>query len=313
MIIVNEVKQLDIKVPRGVALGNFDGLHIGHQELIHMLLNKSKELELESCVYTFKNHTNSLIKHRELPPQITHQNVKIELFKALEIDSLVLAEFNEAIMGLSPEEFVKNILVDSLNCKFAVVGFDYRFGKKAQGDAVALVEFGKKYGFSVAVIDPVTLDDEKVSSTNVRKYISEGNMEKAKAFLGRPFSITSKVIHGMGRGKHLGYPTANILVESHQLIPLDGVYATLVTINNESYMGATCIGTNPTFDGKSISVETFILDYEGSLYDQFIEVQFMKRLRDNIRFDGIDALIDQMMKDVEIAKTYLQPFHNMIR
>ncbi len=314
MKVFNEIQQLDSNIPRGVALGNFDGLHVGHQELIRTLVNKSNQLNLQACVYTFKNHTISLLSKHEMPPQITDQRMKLELFEKYKIDTLILDDFNETIMNLTPDEFVKYILVDLLNCKVAVIGFDYRFGLKAKGDAVKLVELGKKYGIYVSVIDPVTLEGEKVSSTSVRRYIAEGNMEKANEFLGRNFAIYSKVVHGMGRGRNLGYPTANIYVDPQQLIPKEGVYATLVKVDGGTYMGATCVGTNPTFAGSVITIETFVLDYEGpSLYDESIEVQFVKKLRDNIKFNEIDELIHQINIDVEISKKYLQPYLDMLK
>ncbi|MBM7613711.1 bifunctional riboflavin kinase/FAD synthetase [Alkaliphilus hydrothermalis] len=313
MKIVEEVKQLDAKIPRGIALGNFDGLHIGHQALIRLLVNKSNEYQLESCVYTFKNHTISLISSGDTPPQITNQMMKIQLMEELELETLVLAEFNQDIMGLSPEDFVKNILVNGLNCKVAVVGFDYRFGSKAKGDATILKELGKKYGFEVYVIDPVTVDRQKVSSTGVRTFVDEGDMEKAREFLGRFFAIKNQVVHGKGRGKKLGYPTANIYVDPQQLIPREGVYATLVKFAGRTHMGATCIGTTPTFDGKETTIETFILDYDGELYDEDMEIQFVTRLRSNVKFNGIEALVQQITKDVEISKKHLQPYLDMLK
>ncbi len=305
MKLIEEIQYLDSNANRAVALGNFDGLHIGHQKLIHTLKEKSKRLGLESCVYTFRNHTTAVITKGQEPPQITSQAVKRRLLEGLGLDILVLAEFNEAIMNLSPEDFVKKILIEALNCKVAVVGFDYRFGSKAKGDVVLLKELGEKFGFSVCVIDPVTIGEEKVSSTAVRKYITNGDIDKANQYLGRSFGLYGKVIHGKARGRHLGYPTANISVEPQLLIPKEGVYATIVKIEDKLHMGATCIGTNPTFEGDHTSIETFVLDYEGSLYGQYIEVAFEKRIRDNVKFNRPEDLIQQMVLDVENTKKYL--------
>ncbi|GAB6088185.1 bifunctional riboflavin kinase/FAD synthetase [Alkaliphilus crotonatoxidans] len=312
MKLIEEIQHLS-STERAVALGNFDGLHIGHQKLIEALKEASTKYHLESCVYTFKNHTTTVTTRGKEPLQITSHEVKNRLFEDLGIETLVLAEFNEEIMNLSPEDFVKKILIESLNCKVAVVGFDYRFGSRAKGDVVLLKELGTKYGFSVCVIDPVTVENEKVSSTAVRKYILDGEIEKANQYLGRSFALYGKVIHGNGRGRNLGYPTANIMIKPHLLIPREGVYATLVKIEDKIFMGATCIGTNPTFQGEHTSVETFIIDYQGSLYDQYIEVIFKKRLRDNIRFDRVEGLIQQMETDVENTKKYLHDKTIMVK
>lgn len=306
MRIIEEAEVLEKNAARAVALGNFDGLHRGHQELIRTLMEMAKAHGLESCVYTFKNHTLPVITKGEAPPQITDLTAKGNLLEAHGVETLILAEFSEKIMKLTPEEFAKNILVDTLHCKVAVIGFDYRFGTKASGNADTLRELGEKLGFAVQVIDPVTIDGEKISSTAVRKYVQEGNIEKANEFLGRYFSLRGQVVHGAARGRGLGYPTANILVPSQFLIPKEGVYVTKVLIQGQAYAGATCIGNNPTFEGKQTSIETYILDYEGDLYDQYIEVQFLERIRDNIKFDQAEDLIKQMDQDIAYIKMGLQ-------
>lgn len=297
---------------RGVALGNFDGVHLGHQQLIHTLVEKSNQFNIESCIYTFKNHPQEFITG-EAPKEITDLDMKIKLFNHHKVDAVVFAEFNEDIMSKSPEAFVEDILVKGLNCKFVVVGFDYRFGHRAKGDVKLLKTLAKEFGFVVFEIPPVLMYDDKISSTRIRATITEGEINLTNLLLGRYYSVYSKVIHGMGRGKFLGYPTANIMIKPTWLLPKDGVYASFVKIKDNLYKAATCVGTNPTFDGTDRTVETFIIDYKGSLYDEYIEIQFVNRLRDNIKFDSVDELINQMMLDVENSKKHLQGKQIMLK
>ncbi|SCY12271.1 bifunctional riboflavin kinase/FAD synthetase [Alkaliphilus peptidifermentans] len=313
MNVIVGLKEINRNKKRGVALGNFDGVHIGHQQLISTLVDKSREGKLESSVYTFRNHPLAYVSKGEGPPLITSIEVKTKILEEFNVETLILDEFNEEIMSLSPEDFIKEILVNKLNCKVAIVGFDYRFGYKAQGDVKLLKDLGKKYEIEVFEIDPVVLYNEKVSSSSIRKYIWDGKIDLANEFLGRYYSLYSRVVHGMGRGKFLGYPTANSLIEPFHLIPKEGVYATFVIVGGKTYMGATCVGTNPTFNGKNTTVETFIIDYKGSLYDQFIEIKFVMRIRDNVKFENVDDLVEQMMLDVENAKKYLQGKQTMLK
>ncbi|MDI9475922.1 MAG: bifunctional riboflavin kinase/FAD synthetase [Natronincolaceae bacterium] len=306
MKIIRRYNQLDKDIQRGFALGNFDGVHIGHQKLIKTLVQGCKLKNLEPCIYTFVNHTLETITGKEIPPQITNMCTKQKIFESLGIELLYLERFNENLMSLSPEEFVKDILIDKLNCKIVAVGFDYSFGYKGQGNADTLREMAKVYGFEAHIIQPVTVNSKKVGSSIIREYIRNGNIEEANIFLGRPYSICSKVIRGKGiGGDRLGYPTANISIESCSLIPKEGIYATFVKINDSIYKGAACVGTSPTFGNYDIGMEVFIIGFNGDIYDRFIEIQFVKKLRDQIKFDSIDNLINQIERDVNSVNTYL--------
>lgn len=298
--------ELDKSILRGVALGNFDGVHIGHQKLISTLTKECKEKNLESCVYTFGNHPLSVITEKKEHPQITNIDMKKRILESLDVELLYLENFNKEFMSLTPEGFVKDILVDRLNCKIVVVGFDYTFGYKAQGNVQILKELGLKYGFTVYEINPVTIDNIKVGSTVIREYIKDGNFEKANAFLGRPYAIYSTVINGRGIGNKLGYPTANIRIEPSHLVPIDAVYATYIKVNGNLYKGATSVGTNPTFGVNQVTVESFIIDFSEDIYNEYIEVQFIKKLRDQIKFGNTDDLVAQIKEDANNAKKYLQ-------
>ncbi|MDR5658216.1 bifunctional riboflavin kinase/FAD synthetase [Serpentinicella sp. ANB-PHB4] len=312
MRVLNKYEQINKNISRGVALGNFDGIHLGHQKLIKTLVEKSKLEDMESCVYTFLNHPQSLVKKQNFKMHITNFYNKVEILKSFNLDTLFFDTFSETIMSLSAEEFVIKILINTLNCKFVVVGFDYRFGYKAQGDVSLLKTYGEKYGFDVIVIEPVEINDEKVSSSIIRSHIKNGNITGANTYLGRPFLIKSHVINGKKRGRTMGYPTANIEVEPNQIIPTEGVYITVVTIDGVRYQGLTSIGTNPTFNNQYTSIETYIINYYEPLYDRTITIEFYEKIRKQIKFKNTSELSLQIDKDIKNAKKYLQDNKDML-
>lgn len=299
MKVAKNYKDLNNDVYRGVALGNFDGVHIGHQRLITALLDECEENSLESCVYTFVNHPlNVITKTNAAPLQITNIYMKERIFKSYGIDMLFLDDFNETFMNLSPRDFVVEILVKKLNCKVVVVGFDYRFGKMGLGDTKLLKSLGEEYSFKVIVVSPVEIDGMKVSSTKIRALIVNGEIEQATECMGRPFTLAGQVVHGEGRGRILGFPTANISINQGQLIPQLGVYATKVVFEGKSYVGATSISSKPTFGNQGVTVETYILDFSEVAYDKNIEIIFNKKIRGQYKFNNEDELIDQIKKDI---------------
>lgn len=313
MKVIYKYQEINSDCGRGIALGNFDGIHIGHQKLIQILLNKSKSKNLQSCVYTFMNHTIPIITNKNSLQYITSLETKKAILADYGIDILFLDEFNKKLMSLSPKDFVENILVKTLNCKEAIVGFDYRFGHKAEGDIFLLQKLGEIYGFEVTVIDAVKIKNEKVSSSTIRKYLIDGNIEKANVFLGRYFSLHNKVIHGDSRGRKLGYPTANINIDPLQLLPKPGVYATVVKIDNNTYMGATFIGSKQTFELNTLAIETYIIDFDENLYDKSIDIYFAIKIRDEKKFKSVGELISQINTDVKMIKKHLQPNVNMLK
>lgn len=299
MKVVNNYNDLSKEVYRGVALGNFDGIHIGHQSLISALLKECAEKDLESCVYTFSNHPLNVIKQtKAFPLQITNLHMKKQIFRSHGIDLLFLDEFNEAFMNLSPKDFVIEILVKKLNCKVVVVGFDYKFGKMALGDIQLLKSLGEEHSFKVIVIDPVEISGVKVSSTKIRHFILNGEIEQANLFLGSSFTLAGQIVHGEGRGRQLGFPTANIAINIGQLIPQLGVYATKVNFEGKSYIGATSISSKPTFGDQDVTVETYILDFSEMVYNKNIEIIFTKKIRDQYKFNNENELIKQIEKDI---------------
>lgn len=284
-----------------VALGSFDGLHLGHLTLVNKVLELSKEKGANSMVYTFLNHPRSVIK-KDNPPRLLMDNkTKEKVLKKLGIDILFFEEFTTDFMKKTAEEFVA-YLVNELGAKAIVVGFNYRFGYRNSGNVELLSELSKKYGYELYILDPRSEEETIVSSTIIRDLIESGDLHRANKYLSRPYSLRGMVIHGKKLGRKLGYPTANMQVSEGILLPSLGVYYTNVEWNGEIYKGITSVGMNPTVNGKNITVETFILDFDNYLYDEEIEVYFITKMRDEIKFDSLDGLIEQLKEDESYAK-----------
>lgn len=283
----------------GIGLGNFDGLHIGHMTLINTLINQSQIDGLKSIVYTFSSHPENIINKKLVTPMITDLNKKIQLLSQSNLDYLYFEKFDE-VSKMSPETFVKEVLVKKFNIRLVVVGFDYRFGFKGEGNTQLLIELGEIYGFKVIVITPVYLEDQIVSSTLIRKNIIDGDMGKVSRLLGREYSISGKVEEGKKIGRTIGFPTANIYPGDTIIVPKNGVYVTRSIVKGKLYNSMTNVGYNPTFVGQSfVSIETYIIDFNDDIYGENIEVFFVRRLREEKRFGNVNELINQIQKDVK--------------
>ena len=290
----------------GIGLGNFDGLHIGHMALINTVIKESKLNSLDSYVYTFTKHPENILRKKLFTPLITTESKKMELLGETSLDYLYFDEFDEDFSRLSPETFVKEILVGRLKMKLAVAGFDYKFGYKGQGDINLLKELGKKYFFKVVEIPPIKINNEVVSSTKIRQQILKGDMDQVFMLLGRHYSITAEVISGRRIGNTIGFPTANINPEGYLILPQKGVYATKTLLHNKLYCSMTNIGYNPTFeDQEHLSVETHLIDFEGDIYGKKIEVFFLNKLRNEKKFHTVNELIEQIKIDRLKVREYL--------
>lgn len=304
MEIIDITNYEETRFGTAIALGNFDGLHLGHQKLIKKMIQKSKEKQMKPSLLLFKGHTKTTI-NKEKPKLITSNQQKFQIARDMGIEIVYLLDFNEDIMKLSGEEFVRDIILKKINGKLLVVGFDYRFGYKASGDTKYLMELGQKFNINVEVVEPVIVDGNVVSSSYIRDIISLGKIQEVKRTLGRPYSIIGKVIAGNNRGNKLGFPTANIEPLDGFIIPKTGVYYTNTIVNNEKFASATNIGFNPTFHGDKLKIETYILDFNEDIYGNIINIEFLDFLRDDIRFNSPQELIKQMKLDVEnIKKRY---------
>lgn len=298
---LSELKNLKGSV---VTIGNFDGLHIGHQSLIDKSNEIARKKDLTSVLLTFRNHPLNFIMNKDLKKLMSLKR-KYEVSKNFGIDKFVSIDFTEEICNLDPMNFVKKIIVEAFNGKEVVVGHDFRFGKARKGDIKLLREYSKEFEFNLHIIDPVIMDEKRISSTLIRELLDCGNVKKASKFLGRDYEIFGKVVHGKKLGRKLGYPTLNLEVDNEILIPKSGVYYTNAKINGKMYKSATNIGFNPTIEGDKFSIETFVLDFNEEIYDEQIYLYFKDRLRDEKKFNSLEELKKQMNEDIIKVKKKL--------
>lgn len=285
----------------GIVLGNFDGIHLGHKKLILSMINDSKNSNLVPAVLLFSKHPKEVISGKS-PELLTSLEDKEDMLKKMGVKIVYQADFTEEFKDLSPEEFVKQILIDQLNVDSIFVGFDYRFGHKALGDATLLKKIGEKYNLRVTIIDPVYDKKRVLSSTEIRNHIRSGNIKLANEMLGRSYKIKGRVVHGNKIGNKLGFPTANIELISNYPVPKIGVYKTNTFIDGVRYLSLTNIGTNPTIGGGTIKIETYILDFNKLIYGKILEIDFIEYLRGELRFPNLNQLKLQMQADLESIK-----------
>lgn len=290
------------KYETAIVLGNFDGVHKGHQYLINDTIKKANKRNLKPSILLFKNHTRTITNSRRNVAILTNNEQKIDILRGLGIEVIYTIRFDENLMNLSGEEFVKSILVKKLNAKLVTVGFDYKFGHKASGDSNYLKDLGKKYGFQTNIIKPIYIDGELVSSTRIRNLIQAGKIKKAREILARPYALRGRVVKGSQRGSKLGYPTANIELLDNYIIPKSGVYASSTIIDDQNFLSLTNIGYNPTFNGENLKIENHILNFKKNIYGQSIEIQFLDFIREDIKFKTAQELIKQIELDVNYIK-----------
>ena len=303
MDIISNLHKIKIQKATVVTIGNFDGIHIGHEDIINKTVKIAKEKKLKSVLFSFSNHPVNFFRKDKLKNLMTLKD-KCAYIKRLGIDVFINVPFNENIIKLSPKDYVNYILINKLNAKEIIVGHDFKFGTNRCGDANMLSQFGKDNNFNVTVINPIKIVNTRVSSTLIRNLLQDGNVADVKKYLGRNYSVTGKVIHGKKIGRKLGFPTINMKIDEDILIPKVGVYQSIVKIKDKFYIGATNIGYNPTIENSSFSVETYILNYEGNLYNRKIELFFIRRLRDEVKFNSVDELRIRLAKDIEDIKEH---------
>ena len=288
-----------------LTIGNYDGIHIGHQKIIENVARKAREISGTAMLMTFNPHPLSVLKPDTYTRLITPLHLKKKLIEASGIEVMLLVPFDAQFQSLTPEMFIKDILVDRLAVKEIVVGYDFKFGKGGAGNVTMLKKLAGTYGFRFETIEAITLDGERVGSNAIRKLIMDGNVEKAAKFLGRPHMIEGTVVKGENRGKWMGFPTIN-LDTFFELVPKNGVYVTEVELSGKRKPAVTNIGFNPTFGGKKFLMETHILDFSGNLYGKEVVIYFHKRIRDEMKFSGIDELKERIAKDVALAREHFQ-------
>lgn len=304
MKIIEGLERIE-KLNKAVAtIGNFDGVHIGHQKIIQEVKQKAMELEGTSVLITFDPHPLSVLRPEKIRGLITPLPVKKKILEEMGIDILVLLRFEENFRNLEPEEFIRDVLVERIGISGLILGWDFRFGKNAKGDVNLIEELSKKYGFLFKRIDPIMLDGQKVGSNRIRKLIMEGDVRRAKDFLGRPFAIKGRVVYGAGIGKKIGFPTANLAFLDNQLLPKNGVYATEIEFQGNYLPSVTNVGFKPTFNYDKIFIETHILGFNQDIYGMELEIRFYERIRDEAKFDSLEDLKRAINDDVQRVRVF---------
>lgn len=286
-----------------MALGTFDGVHRGHQALLGHAIARARERGGESCVLTFDPHPARVFAPQLAPPTILTLSRRLELFAAYGIDIAIVEPFNRALAAWEPEAFVDEFLARDCAVEHVVVGYDFTFGRNRRGTTTLLQERAGARGIGVDVVPPVRIDGLTCSSTKVREFMLEGRMEAARLLLGRLVEIEGPVVRGAARGRAIGYPTANIAAEN-ELLPRPGIYAARARLLSRpdapAYAAALSVGTNPTFvQGGPLMTEAYLLDFDGSLYDERVRLEVLTRLRDEQRYDSVESLVAQIARDVE--------------
>ena len=302
MRLITDLAELESR-PRALALGTFDGVHAGHRAVIGRAVEAARERGLTSAVLTFDRHPLSVVDPARVPRLLTGGAEKRRLIAELEPDELIVLPFDAKLAAMTPAEFCGDLLAAALHARVVVVGENFNFGAGGAGDADALRACGAAHGYETIVVTLVTEHGKTISSTRIRRLLSAGELEEVREILGRPPSATGRVVAGDQRGRTLGVPTANVDVEAGTIFPGRGVYAARVHVDDRWHRAAVNIGHNPTFRSKEdetthVTVEAFLLEFSGDIYHSDIRVDFLHKIRDERRFDTIEALVAQMRQDI---------------
>jgi len=290
-----------------LTLGNFDGVHLGHQAIFAKVVERAGEINGTSIAFTFEPHPLKVLAPERSPRLLNTFHGKMKLFEAAGIEIVICANFTRAFADQNPEDFAREVLSEKIGVREVYVGYDYAFGRGREGSIESLRKMGQVLGFAVGIVEPVKVGGFVVSSSLVRDRISGGRVEAAAELLGRHYAIEGEVVHGSHRGHTLGFPTAN-LHTANELLPEFGVYAVLVEVDGRRLKGVASIGVRPTFDSGPVSIEVYIFEFDNDLYGRQMEISFVSRLRGEEKFEDIDSLVRQIHKDVSDAKTVLAGF-----
>jgi len=300
-----------LKQPHAVTIGNFDGLHVGHQAMLTRLQHVARERALPTCVLSFEPHPREFFSPENAPARLSSLREKAGWLDQIGIDRLHVFRFNRAFSALAAAEFIQRILVDTLHARYVLVGDDFRYGAQRVGDFTLLVEQGRSAGFDAEALSTVQIHGERASSTAVRNALATGDLAHATRLLGRPYSICGRVMHGDKLGRELGYPTANVQIQ-HNRPPLSGIFAVTVSnINGRDLPGVASLGVRPTIKATTAApvLEVHLFDFDTQLYGRRIRVNFLHKLRDEAKFPDLPSLIAQIGRDVDAAKQFLMQTH----
>jgi len=307
MIVLRSLDNLGEIKNSVVTIGTYDGIHLGHQQIFSEVIDRAKKRNAKSVFVTFEPHPKEVVKKTQVH-LLTTLNERIEQFRNWLPDIVFIVNFTYEFSRLSPKEFYQQFVVNKFHASEIVEGSDHMFGRDREAGIRELITMGKEFHFEVLVVPKVSVDGEEVSSSKIRTEIQDGNIEKAKSFLGRNYSLTGEVIRGDGRGKQLGFPTANIKpLSSNKLIPALGVYVVNVSVGGKTYNGMLNIGTRPTFyENGECSIEVNLFDVEKDFYGQEMTIHFLKRIRNDEKFSSVEDLVSQIHNDKRQSLQYLQ-------
>lgn len=306
MITVQSISNYDKAHPTAITIGTFDGVHIGHRKILERLINNAKVLELKSTVLTFFPHPRMVLQKDVSIKLLNTIDEKVSILKEIGIDILIVHPFTQEFSRLSATEFVRDILVNDLKTKKIIIGYDHRFGRNRNANINDLIAFGNTLDFEVEEISAQEIDDVSVSSTKIRKALGEGDIKTANSYLGYQYMLTGTVVRGKGLGRKLDFPTANLHIpEEYKLIPKNGVYVVSSHIDGNKVYGMMNIGYNPTVEGTTKSIEINFFDFDQDLYGKKIQIDIIDRIRDEHKFDSVEALQAQLKKDRETSQTII--------
>jgi riboflavin kinase/FMN adenylyltransferase len=305
--IVHSIQDFHATKPTIVTIGTFDGVHLGHKKILDQIIANAKQLDCESLVLTFFPHPRTVLQEGTQMKQLNTLDEKIMLLEQLGIDNLVVHPFDKEFSRLTAEAFVEKVLVDTFALKKIIIGHDHRFGRNRTANIDDLIAFGVTFGFEVEEISAEAINEVAISSTKIRTALDEGAIELANDYLGYPYALTGIVTKGKQLGRTIGYPTANIQIkEDYKLIPQNGVYVVKSILNGTTVYGMMNIGTRPTVDGTTQTIEVHFFDFTQDLYNQKISVSFLKRMRSEQKFESIDVLKNQLAIDKETALAFIK-------
>jgi riboflavin kinase/FMN adenylyltransferase len=311
--LLHDLESLPSRFRRGtVSIGNFDGVHVGHAQIVRRLVAKAGLLDGAAVVFTFDPSPSQVLRPDRAPPMLCPTDRKVELLAEFGVDAVIVFPPTEAFLELAPQEFFERVVLGQLDAQALVEGPNFFFGRGRRGNVDVLRQFCDRFGVGLEVVEPVEVERQIVSSSRVRNLLAQGQVDQARRMLGRPYKIQGAVVHGAGRGMDLGYPTANIGgVET--ILPGEGIYAGRAFVDGRNWPAALSVGPNPTFDEDYPKIEAHLVDYTGQLYDREIEIDFLARLREIVRFDSVGDLVAQMDRDVANTQNIVAQFEDSFR
>jgi riboflavin kinase / FMN adenylyltransferase len=284
-----------------VTMGNFDGIHLGHQALVGNAVAEARQYGTQSVVFTFDPHPLKLLAPERAPQMIVRRQDKLDLLEVFGVDAVIVQKFDRQFASIQAEDFVRRYLIERLNLSKIWFGKDLRFGRSRSGGAEDLIRWGGELGFDVGIVEPILLEGRRISSSRIRQLIGEGRVDEVQPMLGRYHFISGSVVTGHRRGRELGFPTAN-LATTNEVVPRDGIYATIMEVKNRHWLSVSSVGYNPTFGEGVRTIEAFILDFAQDIYGESVKLSFVQRIRDDRKFAKAEQLVTQIHQDVKAAR-----------